>query len=59
MYNILIETGIVMKLVRLIKIFLNENRSEVRIGKKPSHHILPRSVLILFFHIHLRLPSNL
>jgi hypothetical protein len=33
LYNILIEFGIPMKLVRLIKIYLNETYSEVRIGK--------------------------
>jgi len=32
LYNILIEFGILMKLVRLIKIFLNETYSEVCIG---------------------------
>jgi hypothetical protein len=33
LYNILIEFGISMKLVRLIKICLNETYSKVRIGK--------------------------
>ena len=33
MYNILIEFGIPMKLVRLIKISLNETYSRVRVGK--------------------------
>jgi hypothetical protein len=32
-YNILIEFGIPMKLVRLIKICLNETYNKVRIGK--------------------------
>jgi hypothetical protein len=33
LYNILIEFGVPMKLVRLIKMCLNENYSKVRIGK--------------------------
>jgi hypothetical protein len=33
LYNILIEFGISKKLVRLIKIYLNETYSKVRIGK--------------------------
>jgi hypothetical protein len=33
MYNILIELGLPMKLVRLIKMCLNETCSKVRIGK--------------------------
>jgi hypothetical protein len=36
--NILIEFGVPMKLVRLIKIFLNETYSKVRIGKHLSHN---------------------
>jgi len=32
LYNILIEFGISMKLVRLIKMCLNETRSRVQIG---------------------------
>jgi hypothetical protein len=36
LYNILIEFGIPMKLVRLIKICLNETYSKVRIGKHLS-----------------------
>ena len=37
MYNILIEFGIPMKLVRLIKMCLNETYSKVRLGKHLSH----------------------
>jgi hypothetical protein len=33
LYNIFIESGIAMKLVRLIKMCLNETYNEVRIGK--------------------------
>jgi hypothetical protein len=33
LYNILIEFGIPMKLVRLIKMCLNETYSRVRVGK--------------------------
>jgi hypothetical protein len=33
LYSILIEFGVPMKLVRLIKICLNETYSKVRIGK--------------------------
>jgi hypothetical protein len=36
MYNILIEFGIPMKLVRLIKMCLNETYSRVRVGKHLS-----------------------
>jgi hypothetical protein len=36
LYNILIEFGIPMKLVRLIKMCLNETYGEVRIGKHLS-----------------------
>ena len=36
MYNILIEFGITMKLVRLIKMCLNETYSKVHIGKHLS-----------------------
>jgi hypothetical protein len=36
LYNILIEFGVSMKLVRLIKVFLNEPYSKVRIGKHLS-----------------------
>jgi hypothetical protein len=37
LYNILIEFCVPMKLVRLIKMCLNEMYSEVRIGKHLSH----------------------
>jgi hypothetical protein len=33
LYSIFIEFGVCMKLVRLIKMFLNETYSKVRIGK--------------------------
>ena len=36
LYNILIETGIPMELVRLIKMCLNETYSRVRVGKDLS-----------------------
>jgi hypothetical protein len=36
LYNILIEFGIPRKLVRIIKMFLNETCSRVRIGKNVS-----------------------
>jgi hypothetical protein len=36
LYNILIEFGIPMKLVRLIKMCLNETYSRVRVGKQLS-----------------------
>jgi len=36
LYNILIEFGIPMKLVRLIKMCLNENRSRIWVGKHLS-----------------------
>jgi hypothetical protein len=33
MYNILIRVGVLMKLVRLIKMYLNETYSKVRVDK--------------------------
>ena len=36
MYNIIIEFGITMKLVRLIKMCLNETHSRIRVGKHLS-----------------------
>jgi hypothetical protein len=36
LYNILIEFGVLMKLVRLIKMCLNETYNKVRIGKHLS-----------------------
>jgi hypothetical protein len=36
LYNILIESGIPMKLVRIIKLCLNETYSRVRVGKNLS-----------------------
>jgi hypothetical protein len=38
LYNILIEYGIPMKLVRLIKMCLNETHSKVGIGTYLSHN---------------------
>jgi uncharacterized membrane protein len=40
LYNILIEFGVSMELVRLIQICLNETSSKVRIGRIPSLSIL-------------------
>jgi hypothetical protein len=45
LYNILIEFGIPMKLVRLTKMFLNETYSRVRIGKHLSDMYLIRNGL--------------
>jgi len=36
LYNILVQCGITMKLIRLIKICLNETYSTVRVGKNLS-----------------------
>jgi hypothetical protein len=36
LYNILVEFGIPKKLVRLIKMYLNETYSRIRIGKRLS-----------------------
>jgi len=36
LYNILIEFGIPMKLIRLIKMCLNETYSRIRVGKHLS-----------------------
>jgi hypothetical protein len=40
LYNILIQFGVPMKLVRLIKMCLNETYSNVRIGKRLSESFL-------------------
>jgi len=45
LYNILIEFGIHMKLVRLIKMCLIENYSSVRLGKNLSDMFPIRNVL--------------
>ena len=45
MYNILIEFGIPMKLVRLINMCLNETYSRVRVGKNLSDMFPIRNVL--------------
>jgi hypothetical protein len=52
LYNILIEFGIPMKLVRQIKICLNETYSRIRIGKHlsdifPIRNFLKQDVLCL------------
>jgi sorting nexin-29 len=44
LYNILIESGIPMKLVWLIKIVLNEMYSKVHIGKHLSDSFLSKMV---------------
>jgi hypothetical protein len=44
LYNILIEFGVPMKLVRLIKMFLNETYSKVPIGKYLSRVFLSKMV---------------
>jgi hypothetical protein len=46
LYNIPIEVGVLMKLVRLIKMCLNEIYSEVHIGKYLSESFLIQSGLI-------------
>jgi hypothetical protein len=43
--NILIEFGIPMELVRLIKMFLTERRSKGRVGKNLSDTFPVRNVL--------------
>ena len=45
LYNILIEFGIAMKLIRLIKMCLNETYSRVRLGKHLSDMFLIRHSL--------------
>ena len=45
LYNILIEFGIPMKLVRLIKTYLTETYSRVRVGKNLSDMFLIRNGL--------------
>jgi hypothetical protein len=47
LYNILIEFGIPMKLVRLIKMCLNETYSKIRIGK----HLFIATAFQLCFRI--------
>jgi hypothetical protein len=49
LYNILIEFGISMKLVRLIKMSLNENYRRVRVGKHLSDMIPIRNGLKCVF----------
>jgi len=45
LYNILIEFGIPMQLVRLMKVCLNETYSRVRVGKHLSGMLPVRNVL--------------
>jgi hypothetical protein len=45
LYNILIEFGVPMKLVRLIKMFLSETYSKVRVGKDLSDSFPIQNVL--------------
>jgi hypothetical protein len=41
LYNILIESGLSMKLVRLTKMWLNEMCSKVLVGEHPSDKLKP------------------
>jgi hypothetical protein len=45
LYNILMEFGIPMKLVRLIKMWLSETYSRVQLGKHLSHRFLIKNGL--------------
>ena len=45
MYNILIDFGIPVKLVRLIKMYLTETYSRVRVGKHVSYTLPIRNGL--------------
>jgi len=45
LYNILIEFGLHMKVVRLIKIYLNETHSRVCVGESLSKFFPIRNVL--------------
>jgi hypothetical protein len=49
LYNILIDFGVLMKLIRLIKMCLNETYSKVRIGKNLSDSF-PNALLPLLFN---------
>jgi hypothetical protein len=44
LYNILIEFGVPMKLIRLIKMYLNETYSKLHIGKHLSDSFLPKMI---------------
>jgi hypothetical protein len=51
LYNVLIESGVPMKLVRLFKICLNETYSKVRIGKHLSENFsIPKTKDMLYRH---------
>jgi hypothetical protein len=53
LYNILIASGIPMKLIRLIKMCLNETHSRVRVGKHLCGRLpIKNSVKQLMFHRH-------
>jgi hypothetical protein len=45
LYNILIEFGVPLEVVRLIKLYLNETYSKIRIGKHLSDNFLIRNGL--------------
>jgi hypothetical protein len=47
-YNILIEVGVPMKLVRLIKICLNKTYSKARIGKNLFDAFLIQNTFLAF-----------
>ena len=47
LYNIVIEFGVLMKLVRLIKLYVNEIYSRVHVGKHSSDIFPTKKVLKL------------
>jgi len=48
LYNILIEFGIPMNMVRLIKMCLKETYSRIRVGKRFSERSVNRKYFITF-----------